>query len=296
MPLIKEAYVKYRWNIEEFFLFGYEQLTDEQRKEFCPEYDHNAFCLKVNNWATARIFRDKRATYLKFKDFFNRSCVYVSNSSEYNSDECQEFIKNNPVFLLKPIGTCCGRGIQKLTNNAPNLQETILSVAVMGGVILEELIEQVPEMAVLHPESVNTLRIPTINYGDHIEVFHPFMRMGMGKAFVDNAGAGGIGATIDPQTGKVMNVGDELGRSYTHHPDSGVDLTNFTVPRWVDAVETAKKLASMVPDVRYCGWDLALTKDGWVMIEGNEDGQFVFQYFDHKGCSKEIMKVLKDFN
>lgn len=56
-------------------------------------------------------------------------------------------------------------------------------------------------------------------------------------------------------------------------------------------MQTAKELAKMVPDVKYVGWDLALTENGWVMIEGNEDGQFVFQYFSHQGVAKEIKEI-----
>ena len=35
------------------------------------------------------------------------------------------------------------------------------------------------------------------------------------------------------------------------------------------------KLVQVLPDQRYVGWDLALSKDGWVLVEGNSGGQFV---------------------
>ena len=37
----------------------------------------------------------------------------------------------------------------------------------------------------------------------------------------------------------------------------------------------AIELARQIPSNRYAGWDLALTKNGWLMIEGNARGQFV---------------------
>ena len=51
-------------------------------------------------------------------------------------------------------------------------------------------------------------------------------------------------------------------------------------------------MASECPDVHYVGWDLALTDDGWVMIEGNEDGQFGFQYIS-PGVAKEVAEIYK---
>ena len=145
----------------------------------------------------------------------------------------------------------------------------------------------------LHKESVNTVRIPTINYGDRIEIFHPFLRIGRGNAFVDNAGSGGIGCCIDVATGVVQCAGDELGNDYSVHPDSGLELIGFEIPRWDEAVEMAKELASLVPEVHYVGWDLALTDKGWVMIEGNEDGQFLTQFFSHTGIAGEIKTIYK---
>lgn len=148
------------------------------------------------------------------------------------------------------------------------------------------------ELGKLHPQSVNTLRIPTINFGDHIEIFHPFLRIGKGSSFVDNAGAGGIGATIDVYSGKIKSAGDEEGNYYLRHPDTGVQLIDFKIPYWEDAIAMAKELASLVPDVKYVGWDLALTYKGWVLVEGNEDGQFVFQYFDQEGAMPEIKNII----
>lgn len=289
---MRRAYIKFRWNADEFFLFQYEKLTDAQRSEFCPEFDHNTFCLKVNNWDIAQDFRDKWKTYLRFRPFFKRECILITSSADLKSEPFVNFITNNPVFLMKSLDQCCGRGINKISNKDLTPLYRFLSD---GGTkcILEPFIKQSSELSVLHPESVNTLRIPTINYGDHIEIFHPFLRIGRGDSFVDNAGAGGIGGNINVQTGTIYCAGDECGNSYIYHPDTNVRLIDFKIPKWEEAVSTAIALAKQVPDVRYIGWDLALTDDGWVLIEGNEDGQFVFQYFSHSGVKEEVTNISK---
>lgn len=290
MPLIKKAYIKYRWNIEEFFMWDFEHLTKKEILAYCPEYDHNIFVLTVNNFETAKLFRDKYTTYKRFAKYFKRSCVYVENLADLQKKEVVQFLKENSVYLAKPVGACCGRGIQKISNELNDRLRSILQESNGGGYLLETFIVQSPEMGVLHPASVNTIRIPTINYGDHIEIFHPYMRMGMNNSFVDNVASGGIAALIDPKTGVVMSSGDEFGNSYTVHPNTNEPIVGFKIPYWEEAVATVKKMASEVPDVHYVGWDIALTNEGWVMIEGNEDGQFGFQYIG-PGVAEEVKQI-----
>lgn len=87
-----------------------------------------------------------------------------------------------------------------------------------------------------------------------------------------------------------------MGNNYTYHPDTNIKLVGFQIPKWNEAVETAINLAKQVPDVRYVGWDLALTADGWVMIEGNEDGQFPFQHFPRVGLANEVKQIYRKLN
>ena len=39
-------------------------------------------------------------------------------------------------------------------------------------------------------------------------------------------------AAIDERTGVTLGVADEKGNAYTHHPDSGLSLLDFQIPRW----------------------------------------------------------------
>ena len=61
------------------------------------------------------------------------------------------------------------------------------------------------------------------------------------------------------------------------------------------AKELAKELADVIPDNRYCGWDLALTDDGWVMQEGNWQGGVVaFQCPMQKGCRERMDAIVTE--
>ena len=117
-------------------------------------------------------------------------------------------------------------------------------------------------MAVLHKESVNTLRIHTICFDGDVTVFHPYIRIGRGKSVVDNAGSGDVFTSCNPETGEVLTVVDEYGNIYTNRPDTGFPLIGFMVPYWKEANETAKKLALHNTDIHYASLDLAFTENG----------------------------------
>lgn len=143
--------------------------------------------------------------------------------------------------------------------------------------ICEELIVQNAEIGALHPASINTVRIPTVVCRDGVHIFHPVLRIGINNSIVDNGGRGRILANVDIDTGVVYTAGfDESGNRYVVHPNSGISIPGFQIPRWDEAKQLAVELA-WVTNNRYTGWDLALTDEGWVRVEGNDCGEFVMQ-------------------
>lgn len=195
-------------------------------------------------------------------------------------------IASKKRLIIKPLDGSFGKGI-KIVSEADGGAETLLKLY-PSGFIAEELIEQDERMAQLHPESVNTLRIHTLQNNGEVEIFHPYIRIGRGKSVVDNAGSGGVFTSCNPETGEVLTVVDESCNSYTNHPDNGFPLVGFKVPCWEEAFDFARQLALTNQDVHYCGWDLALSNDGWVLVEGNPRAQMLFQISEQKGFRKEL--------
>mgnify|MGYP003150504758 FL=1 len=53
------------------------------------------------------------------------------------------------------------------------------------------------------------------------------------------------------------------------HPDSGYPIADFQLPMFDEVIAFVDKVARHVPQVKYVGWDIAVTPDGPVLIEGN---------------------------
>lgn len=164
---------------------------------------------------------------------------------------------------------------------------------------MEELIEQSDDMKRLHPESVNTVRIPAYRTRKGLVVHRPFLRVGTGAHIVDNGGNGGILIAVDKETGTTISLGvDERGIKYVYHPDTKILLVGIQLPEWSKAITIVKKAMDMVPNgINIVGWDLAHTDHGWVIVEGNHKGQFVGQQMAYMSpCKDEVENILKEID
>lgn len=295
--MMKRAFINYRWEFDEFFLFNFEKIDEKKKKSFVPEYDKNIFTDLINSRKEADVFLDKWTTYEYFKKYFRRDVYNIRSLEDLFKEEFHAFINAHPKFMMKPVYGTRGAGIKVI--EVINVQDAVkqLSALYNSGIkdiIIEELIQQDSVLSAFHESSCNTIRIVTLRYDDRVDVIHSFWRVGQGDSVVDNAGAGGIMGNIDIKTGTIYAACDESGKSYTRHPESKLPIVGFTLPRWQEAINTAKQLAQILPNVRYVGWDLALCDKGWVMIEGNDKGQFVFQYPAQEGCREEMNTILRE--
>ena len=286
---------KYRFRYEEYFMFNFKDMLMLKRRTFIPAKDMKAYIASVNDPNDKKALRDKYSCYLMYKKYYKRDMIKVSKDSDYK--EFEAFVKKHPVFVKKPYNKAFGNGVElidskkyktikSLYNELSNLEDAV---------VLEEKIIQSKEMSVLNSSSVNTVRmIPFIKSNGEVIIHLPFLRIGMNNAFVDNGGSGGLIVRINPKTGKTITNGfNELREEFIKHPDTDVVLKGFQIPKWDEAVSLAKELVVISPTLRYIGWDMALTDNGWVIVEGNGATQFIGQQMTEcKGRKKEFEKLI----
>lgn len=144
-----------------------------------------------------------------------------------------------------------------------------------GTGVAEELIVQSDELGHFHPSSVNSVRLVSYLRDDNeIEILWTFLRIGQGGGITDNTSGGGMGAMIDPETGIIKAPGRGVdGNQYVFHPDTGAQIVGFQLPEWDKAVQMARDMARLIPEMKVIGWDLAYSDRGWVLVEGNSHPQ-----------------------
>ena len=273
---------------DEYFLFDFPNLNTQGRDSFLTDKNRWAYYHRMNTEENKAIFDDKARAYARFRPYYRREVLELR--TEADAEAFFDFMQRHRRFIVKPIAGSGGKNVFILSaDDFADPAEAFAHIRSSLPVVVEELIETVPELKALHPASLNTVRVPTLKLKDRIEIYRPFLRIGVGGSVVDNAANGGVFVPVDARTGVCTSEGvDEFGRKYIHHPDSGITLPGYQIPRWEEAVSLVKELACVLEDNHYVGWDLALTKDGWIMVEGNPGGQFVIQIALQKGVKKEI--------
>ena len=297
------AFVRDEWNPDEYFFFNYEHLSKKGRHEFVVNREAARFWNFMNTKESYLLTCDKGLTYHYFKPYYFRDLISIGPSAD-SVENFRSFVLNHSQFVVKPTFGNLGNGVRIIDiydySNTDSLISELLTTY-PGGFVVEELITQHQELASFHPYSVNTVRLTTARKanGEVYIIHRPFLRLGKDGRCVDNGGNGGIICGIDYESGIVTSAMDENLQKYITHPNSGRVILGYQIPLWEEAKQLAVKLAQVLPELRYCGWDLALTDNGWVMVEANGKGLFIgFQMPSQEGFRDEFerMKVDCGFN
>ena len=131
----------------------------------------------------------------------------------------------------------------------------------------------------LNPSSVNTTRMVSImNDKGEVTILTAFVRIGNGK-HVDNFNSGGMTAKVDVETGIVLeDAVNKAGELFETHPITGTKIKGFQIPFWKEAKEMVVEAAKLSSHVRYVGWDVGMSVNGPVLIEGNQfPGHDIYQ-------------------
>ncbi|WP_169338097.1 sugar-transfer associated ATP-grasp domain-containing protein [Nocardia vinacea] len=163
-----------------------------------------------------------------------------------------------------------------------------------GSAIIEEFVAQSSFMNELHSASVNTIRtITTFNELHEPSVRYCILKLGRGDQPADNAHVGGLYLAMDIETGALApQAYDESFSVHRVHPENGVRFEGRKLDSIHELVGIAKRCAALFPEVPYIGWDIAITEDGPVIIEGNSSPGLTNIQRTHGGVAGELRKYL----
>lgn len=291
-----DKYSRYQIDLYEYFYFGMGKRSAAELREYIGNREKTALTQRMNDPASKHIFDNKAETYERFRRFYRRELCLVRAGSEEDKAAFAEFVSRHEAFVVKPIDLYFGLGVRKVEVGGRSAAELYADITRerIYGFVAEELIVQHEATARFHPQSLNTVRFPTIRQEDGVKPWYPFLRMGKGESFVDNISSGGVAALIDPETGELLRAASHYAPDVREHPDTHEPIIGARLPRWDEAVAMVKELAQIVPEMRYVGWDLALSDKGWVLVEGNAAAQMsTQQVLLNRGFRSEFLTELR---
>lgn len=284
------------FSFSEYMAFHFDSKTLAEKREYMPNKERIAVLRQYNDETGCDLLDNKAECYKILKKQFGRKQVYIGGKE--NLKDFKRFCRFRKCFVKKALAKSMGKGVEPIYidrgTDLDKLFHRLLDES--GSFVAEEMIKQHECMKVFNPSSVNTVRIETFFDGHSVELVDAFIRFGQTGAFVDNAGAGGIFVSVDPEEGTLRGHGfDELGKIYETHPQSGLRFKGHELNEWDKAIELAKSIGNKFSGVSFIGWDIAYTESGkWVVVEGNAKPQIICnQTSQGRGLKQEFLKKTK---
>ena len=158
--------------------------------------------------------------------------------------------------------------------------------------IIEEIIEQHPSMR-FNSNSVNTIRAITLmdKTAHEVTMIKAVFRAGVGDVVVDNYHQGGCCYEVDVLLGRACSYGvSTSNKGIIVHPGTDICMLGYEIPNWDKVVSGCIDAHKMLPQCRYISWDVAITRDGMELIEGNHNGDYDMIEFVGRGKYWPLLK------
>ncbi len=216
-------------------------------------------------------------------------------------------------FVIKPAGGAKGRGVTVISSRQGDRffsgSETVYSyeglyqLMVQGFqtglphqrecILLQERIKQHPALDQINPSCTNTIRVMTfVNQAGEIEIIGRIIKFGLGNTMVDNVDKGAMMANIDADgtIGPLVKYSPSKLEFIDRHPDTGAQIAGVKLPHFAEAIALAREAQLRLPQLRSLGFDIAITPQGPVIIEGNAWWGILPQTITRQGFITEGMR------
>ena len=207
-----------------------------------------------------------------YSRFIMRDWLY---GEDVTNEEVMAFIKKHGRVIVKPNASEAGEGIYILEDT--NVSSEQIAKIEGKDVVVEECVVQHPDLS-FGGNSVNTIRIVTMIDSKGIpHILTAALRCGVGDSVVDNFSTGGVGYPVNLEHGLIETFGVQITNRHRPiyiHPGTDIVMVGKKIPYWEEVIKMIKEAATVVPQLRYVGWDVAVTQQGPLIIEGNPSPGF----------------------
>lgn len=250
--------LKYKTAFHDYLEFEFYNLNHKQRCTYLTNGKNNEIVRKFNNKAYWHILDNKDEFNDYYKKYLKREYLKPNSSLE----DFNKFIKNKSNIIVKPVDGVGGKGIKIISTKEDNLYNKYKDY------LLEELIVQNKKLSQIYDKSVNSLRLFTFYDGKNAYLLQRIIKFGNGGE-VDNFSSGGMYAFLDDNGTIITPAIDRNDNIYKVHPYSNKEILGFNVPLFESAKNMVLEASKELKEVKYIGWDVAITNDGACIIEGN---------------------------
>lgn len=203
-------------------------------------------------------------------------------------------------FLLKPVRGLSGKGIilldiadgkfeveEKEVSN-DELREMVKD----GKYLIQPFVKnQHPRIKAFFDKSLNTVRVTMVRTEKGVETLGCMFMTGASDSAYSNWHFGGICVYVD-EHGRLGKYGYSMSQKrITAHPDTGIVFEGFELPYFRETLRLCEQAMDVYYGMKTVGWDIALTEDGPVFLEGNAGwGVIAHQMVENRGWADKFRK------
>ena len=292
---------------DDYYAMGIDQ-KGKRAKDYLAE-TVNTLALYAKNTArglTAMKWHYDMCAVLKDKWIFSQICkaynlstphtfglLNMGNVMSQELKDLNSFLKRDFNVMFKPVDGACGIGIVhvrsidgKLIVKGKEISvEQLKEMLGNGRYLIQQFVSNQHEgMIKLYPDACNTLRITVARDGNETRVLGRMCMLGAHGTDCSNWHFGGVSVNIK-EDGTLDKYGFcKIDKKVTAHPDTGVTFEGYKIPFFDEAVALAKRATECFYGFCSIGWDIAITTDGPIIIEGNDDwGIVAHQMVENRG-------------
>jgi glutathione synthase/RimK-type ligase-like ATP-grasp enzyme len=251
---------------QDYIDYDFAILTRDERATFMTHPVSNQISQKYDHPDYRHLFQDKVEFDGVFSEHLHREWMVVGDD---NADDVRAFTERlGTVVTKEPVGQA-GTGVHRYhAAEVEDWAEFHRGLRDRGELLIEQLIVQHPDLAAVCPGTVNTTRVTAFFDGERTHILAMAQKFGRG-AVSDQMTFGGFYTMLDDDGHAVGPGYDSHGHVHETHPDSGFRIADFQLPMIDEVRAFVDRVARVVPQVQYVGWDIVVTPDGPVLVEGN---------------------------
>ncbi len=263
------------------------------------EYFENAF--GINDPDKLYLLRDKNELYRRCPDLLKRECLDVTTTSPA---EVEDFMKRHKRFVGKVNLSSYSQAFCIYDTSKMTATQILKNMKRLNQTLLEEYIVQHETIMAIYPDSVNTIRIHTVNNGSEIRMFlKPMFRSGCDGSVVDALAFTSCYRALVEADGSLSHTSYidkwSRGKAADRHHNTSTRFNTIRLPYISEMLLMAKTAAARFPELTYIGWDVAITQQGPVIVEGNgisgaiDTYQQVVYIYDKHGIKQQLTEMFE---
>ena len=154
------------------------------------------------------------------------------------------------------------------TSDGEELEALFRRISPVNGAmwIIQKWLQQHTQLSAFNPTSINTLRIVSYHTGSGVVISGASLLVGPEGSLINNPEAGNealFGISLD-------GIVSDYAYSFAAGMRTPTAHAGETIPFFPEACALVERAHAMIPEVFSVGWDVVITPDGPLLLEGND--------------------------